>query len=102
MKKEIIDPLAKADIREAVLFYEDEKEGLGFALNDTIKDGIEQICKWPAMYPFIKEPYRGLFLEKFPYTIIYRIESDFVYIASVVHQSRHPDYWKNRLKNRPS
>ena len=41
MKKVIIDPAAKTDILDAALFYEDEKDGLGFAFSKTIKKSIE-------------------------------------------------------------
>jgi hypothetical protein len=98
MKRAIIDPLAEMDMLDASLYYESEKEGLGFSFTDEAEEGIKQIQKWPEMFQFIEKPYRGYFLEKFPYTIIYRDERDYVYIVSVVRQSRHPDHWKDNLK----
>ena len=98
MKRIIIDPLAESEILDASLYYEFEKEGLGFEFTREVEESIKQISNWPTMYQFIEEPYHGCFLDRFPYTIIYRNEKDFVYIVSVVHQSRHPDHWKDSLK----
>jgi plasmid stabilization system protein ParE len=98
MKRVVIDSLAETDILDASLYYELEKEGLGFSFTYEVEEAVKQIQKWPEMFQFIEDPYRGYFLEKFPYTIIYRDEKDYLYIVSVVHQSRHPDHWKDNLK----
>jgi len=47
-----------------------------------------------------KEYYRR-YLRDFPYTLIYKPKEDAVYILAVAHQSRHPDYWKERIKDVP-
>jgi plasmid stabilization system protein ParE len=98
MKHVTIDPRAEADILQASLYYEIEKKDLGFAFAEEVEEAIQQIRNWPAMFSFIEAPYRGCYLEKFPYTIIYRDEESYLFIVSVVHQRRHPDYWKERLK----
>ena len=32
----------------------------------------------------------------FPYTVIYRVESDGISVIAVAHQSREPGYWRGR------
>ncbi len=33
---------------------------------------------------------------KFPYSILYAVEKDSVYLLAIMHQKRKPLYWKNR------
>jgi toxin ParE1/3/4 len=39
---------------------------------------------------------RKLTLDRFPYTLIYRIDADTVRVLAFMHQSRRPDYWLHR------
>jgi len=34
---------------------------------------------------------------RFPYSMTYSIENDFILIIAVAHQNRNPDYWKDRV-----
>ena len=36
-------------------------------------------------------------MNRFPYSIYYRLSSDEIGILAVTHQSRRPDYWRCRL-----
>lgn len=35
-------------------------------------------------------------MSRFPYTLVYRIEGDFIHVIALMHQSRAPDYWRGR------
>lgn len=37
-----------------------------------------------------------LYLKRFPYTLVFRIEGEFVRVIAVAHQSRRPGYWGGR------
>ncbi len=34
---------------------------------------------------------------RFPYSIIFRVDSDRIYVIAVAHAKRRPGYWKDRL-----
>jgi hypothetical protein len=36
-------------------------------------------------------------MKRFSRSIIYRDEDGVVYVVAVMHQRRHPDYWKSRV-----
>ncbi len=44
-----------------------------------------------------KNDVRRYFLHKFPYKILYSIESDYIYIIAVAHCHRKPEYWIERI-----
>jgi hypothetical protein len=32
----------------------------------------------------------------FPYSVVYRVHRDDIYVIAVAHSSRRPDYWRHR------
>jgi plasmid stabilization system protein ParE len=40
---------------------------------------------------------RRVLVKDFPYSVIYRLESDRVFIFSIFHQSRNPIVWRGRI-----
>jgi toxin ParE1/3/4 len=45
----------------------------------------------------IDDDVRRCLAQVFPYGILYTIETDFVLIVAVMHFSREPGYWKQRI-----
>jgi toxin ParE1/3/4 len=39
---------------------------------------------------------RRIPLQRFPFTLIYRIQADAIRVVAVAHQSRRPEYWAGR------
>jgi len=60
--------------------------------------GIDRILTYPNAWQAIDETYRRYRINRFPYGIVYRIDSDsdtFVVVA-VMHLSQRPDFWRER------
>ncbi len=52
----------------------------------------------PESCPVVHEDIRRFFIHHFPFGIYYSIEKDnTILIIAIMHMSRKPDYWKNRL-----
>ena len=65
-----------------------------------VEGAIGRLVVSPAMWPIMDEPQiRRYILSRFPYSIYYRWEQDQnrVTIYAVMHFSRRPDYWRQRL-----
>ncbi|WP_143854013.1 type II toxin-antitoxin system RelE/ParE family toxin [Nostoc sp. 'Peltigera membranacea cyanobiont' 210A] len=56
----------------------------------------------PTRWAVVDEDIRRCLTRKFPYGILYTIEEDRVLILAVMHCSREPGYWKERLTEKPS
>jgi toxin ParE1/3/4 len=41
--------------------------------------------------------FRRILLDRFPYQLIYRVESDEIVVYAVAHQKRRPGYWRKRV-----
>jgi len=91
-------PEALTEYSEAVLFFEDRRPGLGTDLVTDIEATIERILENPTRWRVLEEDVRRCLTHVFPYGVLYTIEADFILIVAVMHCSREPGYWKERLK----
>ncbi|MEK6725341.1 MAG: type II toxin-antitoxin system RelE/ParE family toxin [Deltaproteobacteria bacterium] len=89
-------PEAKDEFNEAIEYYENCEPGLGYDFSIEAHAAIQNIADYPTVWPIIEEDVRCCLVNRFPYGIIYSIEQDGIFILAVMHQRRHPDYWKNR------
>lgn len=89
-------PEAKEEFKKAIEYYETCESGLGYDFSIEVHAAIQNIVSYPTAWPTVEEDIRRCLVNRFPYGIIYSIERDGVFILAVMHQHRHPDYWKNR------
>lgn len=91
---------AKEELLSARDYYDDLVFGLGKSFILEIEKTINVNKRNPLAYPIIKQNIRKAVIMKFPYSILYIIEGDKIYLLAIMHQKRKPLYWKNRiLKN---
>lgn len=98
--KLILDPAANAEMREAAIFYEDCREGLGQEFLEAVEAAFHQITLHPEMWRKLKGRFRRYIVQRFPYAVIYAPEDDVIYVAAVMHLKRKPGYWQDRAKGR--
>ena len=97
MKPSIFHPDARAELRAAVAYYEQQRPGLGRDLQREVERAITRIQQHPQVFPQHNEVgLRKCFVRRFPYTIFYLELSDQIWIAAVAHQRRRPGYWRSR------
>ncbi|MBI4583418.1 MAG: type II toxin-antitoxin system RelE/ParE family toxin [Planctomycetes bacterium] len=96
MQKVDIHPDAKLEIEETASYYQEHADGLGMEFLDELKEGFNQILKFPWAYGILEGEFRRYLLKRFPYGIVYRIGEESIFIISVGHLHRKPGYWKNR------
>jgi len=90
-------PEALAEYREAALWYATRERSVSAKFVSTIEDAIHRVVEAPTRWRIIDEDVRRCLAHVFPYAILYTIEPDFILIVAVMHCSREPDYWRNRL-----
>ena len=82
--KELVDPTA---------YYELEYPGLGSNFRAEIKKSIERIVEHPLAWSIERGEVRRALLHRFPYKILYSVESDHIFFIAIAHQHRKPEYW---------
>ena len=99
MNVEFLEP-AWTDLVEAVEYYNDQEEGLGFELSEEILTTIKRIIQYPEAWPLISKRTRRCRSKRFPYGIIYQIRGETLLIIAVSHLRREPQTWRTRIPKR--
>ena len=93
-------PVAKAELMDAISYYNSQSEGLGYEFAAELKRTLERIVQYPdAWFKLSKRTHRCR-ANRFPYGIIYQVRKDILLIVAVMHLSREPETWKARLRNK--
>ena len=90
-------PEARLEFRESAAFYEGCRAGLGVAFSIEIESVLRRILEAPDRFPFLEDDVRRCLARRFPYGILYTIEADYILIIAVMHCSRKPGYWRDRV-----
>ena len=83
------------DLRLGARFYEKRRRGLGQEFVLAVDKAIETIVEAPQRWPRFFGAQRYL-LDRFPYSIIYRVVDDLVQVLAIAQQQRRPTYWRRR------
>ena len=99
MRRLILEAGAKIDLRRAKRFYEKERPGLGREFLDAIWNRTERLLLHPFSAPVVEYDVRRAVESRFHFNLYYYVEEHKLVIISVIHQRRHPDRWKRRLRS---
>ena len=89
-------PEADAELEEAALFYESRLAGLGKSFAAEVERTIALVREFPEAGSQVGPRRRRVLVARFPYSIVYRHDSDAIVIVAVAHQRRRPGYWRWR------
>ena len=95
--KAIFHPEASEETIESARFYEARSEGLGADFLTAVADATRRIEQFPEAGPIDRANIRKRLVSGFPFTILYEIQPDLIFIAAVMHQHRRPGYWSERV-----
>jgi toxin ParE1/3/4 len=94
-----LDVHALAELRQALVWYEEQRPGLGEDLATEVKQALVQIERAPERWPIWEnEPrIRRYFLRRFPFVIAYFVQDTGPYVIAVAHTSRTARRWLDRI-----
>ena len=91
-------PEARLEFLAAIDYYEDRQRGLGKRFRAEIAEVGAAIIEHPLLWRERVSGFRRVNCPVFPYYIAYFIRGNIALVAAIAHASRHPDYWKDRIK----
>ena len=94
----VLEPTAASDLTSVYEWYEDCREGLGEEFNDYFNQCINWLLKHPLVPHIIYHSARRKKLARFPYYVFYRVSGENLNVLTVIHTSRSPKIWKQRIK----
>jgi len=99
MNIRFLEPAA-AELYEAIVYYNIQRNGLGLEFAKEVQDTIERIKQNPEAWTTIStsKQARRCLTNRFPYGIIYQIRKNTILIVAVMHLKRRPQTWQFRLR----
>lgn len=92
-----LSPETECDVDEAYAWYERQRPGLGEELLSCIEAALESIRRDPKLNPVVHDGYRRKLVRRFPYAIFYEQAGIVVTVFGIIHTSRDPRRWLDRL-----
>lgn len=90
-------PEAELELYEAAAHYEASVSGLGDRFADEAGRVVGLLLEHPELGARIDNDLRHFVLARFPFSVVYAIAGDLLYIVAIAHGSREPEYWKRRI-----
>ncbi len=84
---------AEHELTDAIDYYNDQLEGLGFVFAAEVKKSLSLIEKHPHAWPAMSEQWRRHRLPKFPYGLVYGVNEETITIVAVMHLAQDPTKW---------
>jgi len=89
-------PLAEQELNEAASYYNAASPGLGTAFLDEVEHAVKQILEHPEAAPLVNRVVHRKLVRRFPYSVMYSVQTDTIRILAIANQKRRPFYWRGR------
>lgn len=92
---------AEKDIRDALLWHEDQKENLGSRFENYVNKAIDSIQSNPLKTQVRYSNTRVFYLDKVPEDIQFQVKENHILIVAVFHTWQDPEKWTVREQKSP-
>jgi hypothetical protein len=92
----IFVPEAKGEFLDAISCYQVVRAGFGQRFKDEADRCILWVAEHSGLYRVRSGGYQRINLRVFPYYIPFIIRGSTLWVLSVAHGARKPEYWINR------
>lgn len=90
-------PEARDELREAWIWYEDRRPGLGDDFLICVEAAFAAAARSPELDPCVEEDVRRAMVRRFPYAVLFRQRGQSIEVLAVFHGSRDPGLWRERV-----
>jgi plasmid stabilization system protein ParE len=88
---------AQAEFDQALDWYEQQQAGLGLVFLNDVSEVLERVVLMPESSAQVFEDVRRAVVQRFPYSILYRVEEIQIVVIAVFHTKRNPKTWQERV-----
>lgn len=93
-------PESQKELDNATDYYDQIDRELGDDFLEDIDDCIARILQFPQAWTRLRGSVRRCRTLRFPYSLVYELDNEHVFILAVMHSSRKPNYWAYREAER--
>ena len=91
---------AREEFLAEVAYYSQARPGQGARFATAVEEATARALAFPLSGSPSEPSVRRVIVKNFPFSIVYRPETDGIVIFAVTHHSRLPGYWRNRVPAR--
>ena len=96
MTKIEFHPDAESELADARSWYRERSLVAARAFGTEVTRALQQIAKSPETWPRTRSNEHRFVFKRFPYSILYRVRQNDVFITAFAHHKRRPGYWHHR------
>jgi toxin ParE1/3/4 len=89
-------PTAEQELNDAAAYYAAQSYGLGSAFLREVEHAVRQVLKYPESAPLVNRLVSKKLVRRFPYSVMYSIVPEGIWILAIANQKRRPFYWRGR------
>jgi toxin ParE1/3/4 len=92
-----LSPEAEKELDQATTYYREQASlKIASAFVDELERTARLVCEHPGLGTPASKERRLMPLQRFPFSLLYRVEGEHIRISAVAHQRRRPGYWRSR------
>ena len=88
---------ARSEFLKEVSYYEDIQKGLGTRFRKAVTRAFQRSLEFPLHGKPGVANTRRIFVEGFPFVVVFIADDTEIVVHAVAHLSRAPEYWLGRL-----
>jgi toxin ParE1/3/4 len=88
---------ALQEAETAARWYAERSVTAAAAFSSEMDAAESAIVRLPDAWPPFDHGTRRYLLQRFPFSVVYRVEARRILIVAVAHARRRPGYWKSRM-----
>lgn len=89
-------PGARRDFDESFDCYAERSALAAERFANAVDATLTRIAARPEQFAQLDRLHRECTVKRFPFRIVYRVESNRLLVVAVAHAKRRPDYWRHR------
>jgi len=93
----VLTAAARKDIAETQDWYRREGPALAASFREELDRQLTRVLRRPTRFPIARADVRRAKLRRFPYSLLFRVMSDGIYVIACFHSSRDPAMWQRRV-----
>ncbi len=91
---------ARLEFLAEVIYYSEAEAGLGGRFAAAVEEATARALAFPQSGSPYHSDTRRILVKDFPFSLVYRPDSDGIVIFAVAHHARRPYYWQSRVRAR--
>ncbi|KPD23887.1 plasmid stabilization protein [Idiomarina zobellii] len=98
MKPLTFHPNVAHEVGAAYHWYESHAKGLGDDFFSELEASYKVISEYPEAWPTFYSRFKRYVLNRFPFSIIFSVKGDSIFVIAVMNNRRKPGYWHSRAQ----